>query len=300
MASKNLELKVGLLVIAAVAIFIFAVWLAKGHRYGQQFYAVSIMFPEVGALGVGDPVAVSGVTKGKVKKIALDEGMVRVEIDLSSDIMLKEDAVFIIKNIGLMGERFVAVKTGVSQKRLDLSRPAIGGFDAGIPEVMGMMGEVIDRMNTMTGSLERTAVSPATLDKFTETINNLQSISQRLEAATAKNLPKIDRTVANLTDLSDSLKAGFRRNLTHIDSAAQNFDAGSQRFAAILSDFEDVSARLKSFAHDLDESQGSLRMFMEDRRLYDDLRTTAQNLDSLVSEIRANPKKYINFTVELF
>jgi hypothetical protein len=39
---------------------------------------------------------------------------------------------------------------------------------------------------------------------------------------------------------------------------------------------------------------------MEDRRLYDDLRKAADNLDDLVSDIRANPRKYINLKFELF
>jgi hypothetical protein len=39
---------------------------------------------------------------------------------------------------------------------------------------------------------------------------------------------------------------------------------------------------------------------MEDRRLYDDVRRTAMNIDSLVDDIRQDPKKYINFTLELF
>ena len=61
MTSKNVEFKVGLLVIVGAAIVVFAIWLAEGYRYGQEYYSVSVVFPEVGALATGDPVAVSGV-----------------------------------------------------------------------------------------------------------------------------------------------------------------------------------------------------------------------------------------------
>jgi len=300
MPAKNIELKVGLLVIVGIAILVFAVWLAKGYRYGQDFYDVSVTFPEVGALAPGDPVAVSGVNKGKVKDLTLYEGAVLVTLDLSTDVELKEDAEFVVKNIGLMGERFVAVKTGTAERPLDLSEPARGGFDAGIPEVMGMMGDVIRQINNLADKLEQTVISPATLDKFSGTITSLQRLAARLDSTSRYNAPKIDSTVDNFAALSSALKHGLDRNETYVDSAVQNFDEASRRLIRLVKDMEEASARFKSFATDLDESEGSLRLLMEDRRLYDDIRTTAHNLDSLVNDIRHDPRRYINFTVELF
>jgi phospholipid/cholesterol/gamma-HCH transport system substrate-binding protein len=300
MTTQNVELKVGFLVLIGAAILIFAVWLAGGLRYGQEFYPVTIMFPEVGALSSGDPVAVSGVNKGKVKKIGLHEGNVMVTLDMASDVVLKEDASFVVKNIGLMGERYVAVKTGKSPNRLDVTAPAAGEFDAGIPEVMGMMGDVIRSMDHLVGLLRETVISPATLDKFSETIDNMQKITARFEKATETNVPKVDSAVDNFARLADALKKGLDRNQSYIDTAAQNFDAASRRLLKLVADMEDASAKFKSFATDLDESEGSLRMLMEDRRLYDDMRRTAQNIDSLVMDIRQDPRKYINFTMELF
>jgi phospholipid/cholesterol/gamma-HCH transport system substrate-binding protein len=300
MTSKNVELKVGLLVLVGAAILIFAVYLAKGYRYGQEFYSVSIVFPEVGALAPGDPVAVSGVSKGKVKELDLNEGGVLVILDMAGGVVLKEDATFMVKNIGLMGERFVAVKTGNSENLLDLSAPARGAFDAGIPEVMGMMGGVIESMNHLVTMLGETVISPATLDKFSETITSLQKITTRIEQASKSNVPKIDTTIDNFARLSETLRNGWDRNQTYIDTAARNFDSVSRCLITLVSDMEEASARFKTFAIELDESEGSLRLLMEDRRLYDDIRRTAHNIDSLVSDIRMDPRKYINFTLELF
>lgn len=300
MTSKNVELKVGSLVLVGAAILIFAIYLARGYRYGQEFYSVSVVFHEVGALAPGDPVAVSGVNKGKVKELDLSEGGVLVTLDVASGVVLKDDATFMVKNIGLMGERFVAVKTGISDSLLDLSVPAPGAFDAGIPEVMGMMGGVIESMNHLVNMLRETVISPATLDKFSETITNMQKITTRIEQASKSNVPKIDTTIDNFARLSETLRNGWDRNQAYIDTAARNFDSVSRRLITLVSDMEEASSRFKAFATDLDESEGSLRLLMEDRRLYDDIRRTAQNIDSLVSDIRMDPRKYINFTLELF
>ncbi len=300
MPARQIEIKVGLLVIVGAAILVFALYLAKGYRYGQEFYSASVVFPEVGALATGDPVAISGVNKGKVKNLRLYEGGVLVEMEISSDVALKRDAEFIVKNIGLMGERFIAVKTGKSDTLLDLTEPAHGSFDAGIPEVMGMMGAVISDLNNLVNLLEQTVISPATLDKFSETVKNLQIITSRLEKATERNIPVIDSTVDNFAFLARDLRSGLDRNRPHVDTALKNFDDASRRVMAILDDLESASVGLNNFAAELEQSEGSLRLFLEDRHLYDDLRTTAKNIDSLVNDIRADPRRYINFTLEIF
>ena len=300
MPSKYIELKVGLLVIIGAIILVFALYLAKGYRYGQEFYSVSVVFPEIGALSTGDPVSVSGVGKGKVKNLQLFEGEVLVEMEISSDVVLKQDAEFVVKNIGLMGERFIAIRPGRSDSLLDLTTPGRGGFDAGIPEVMGMMGEAISNINNLVKILEKTAMSPETLDKFSETIKKLYEITSNLEDVSRHSIPKAEKAIDNFAVLSQDLKAGFNRNLPRVDTALSNFDKASQRVMTMLNDLEQASQRLNNFAADVEQSEGSLRLLLEDRRLYDDLRGTAQNLDSLVDDIRANPRKYINFTLEIF
>jgi phospholipid/cholesterol/gamma-HCH transport system substrate-binding protein len=300
MASKNIEIKVGLLIIVGVLIVIGAIYVAKGYRYGQKFYSVSVWFPEVGALSTGDPVSISGVAKGKVKELTLSEGGVLVRMDVTTDVVLKEDAQFAVKNIGLMGERFISVRPGVSAQNLDLTRPNIGLFDAGIPEVMGMMGEVIVRLNDLAGLLQKTVISPATLDKFSETVTSLRDVTAALEGATDRNIPRIDSTLNDFATLARNVRVGLERNTPYIDTGAQNFAAASKRLAGMLTDMETASAKLKTFAEQLEQSDGTLRMLMEDRRLYDDLRTTTRNLDSLIDDVRQNPKKYIKFSVEIF
>jgi phospholipid/cholesterol/gamma-HCH transport system substrate-binding protein len=289
MAAKNIEIKVGIVVLAGAAVLIAAIWLAKGYRFGQEFYSVSVVFPEVGSLSTGDAVSVSGVNKGKVQKIKLYKGGVLVTMEMSQDVKLKQDAKFTIKNLGLMGERFISVKTGKSDSAFDVTQPGRGNTEAGIPEVMGTMGQVIQQMHQLVEKLDQTIASPATLDKFSQTITDLQSLSARLDSATKYNAPKIDQTIDNFADLSQRLKNGVDRNENSVDTAVK-----------LTEDMEEASKRFKSFATDLDESQGSLRMLLEDRRLYDDLRRAALNLDSLVVDIRQNPKKYISFSVELF
>jgi len=298
--SKYLEIKVGALVLAGAAILLFAVYLAQGYKYGQKFYSVRCVFPEVGALSTGDPVTVSGVNMGKVTAMELYEGEVLVTMNINQSVTLKRDASFMVRNIGLMGERFIDAKAGKAPEELDLSQPARGDFDAGIPEVMGMLGEAIEQMRDLVTYLRQSTLSPATLDKFSSTITHLHELSTRLDEASSRNIGKIDKAVNNVVEITTQISQSMDRNRPHMDTALANFDRASERLLTLMDVLDDTSGKLQAFATDLEQSEGTLRLMMEDRQLYDDLRRTTLDLDSLIGDIRANPKKYINFTVEIF
>src|SRR3972149_151682 len=127
MSPKTAEWKVGLVILAAIALLIYGIIWIRGTRIGRQTYTAAAVFPNVGSLSLGDPVAVSGVQKGKVKKIELHKGDVLVHVTLEKDVVLKKDARFTVMNIGLMGERFVAVGTRRSDTLLHVTRYPRGG-----------------------------------------------------------------------------------------------------------------------------------------------------------------------------
>ncbi len=300
MPAKHIELKVGILVLVSLGIITLAVYLGRGFVLGQEYNSYRVYFDEVGALSTGARVTVSGVPKGKVTELELDQGKVLVTLDIESDVTLKEDATFSVKNVGLMGERFVAVTTGTSDTVLSTDQPAVGEFDAGIPEVMGLMGQVVEDVSRLVTALEKSVMSPQTLDKFSESITSLKAVAIRLDSLTHRSVPKIDQAIADISSVATTIESGIERNQAFIDSGAYRFSVASQRLDDIMVQLEATAASVHEFALQMEESEGTMRLLMEDRRLYDDLRRAAQNLDSLVLDIRAHPQKYINLSVEIF
>jgi phospholipid/cholesterol/gamma-HCH transport system substrate-binding protein len=300
MAPKNIELRVGFIVIFALMIFVGAIIWIQGYRFGRENYPLSILFTEVGSLAKGDPVMVSGIKKGKVQELSLTDEGVKAEITLANDVILKEDATITVKNIGLMGERFLAVNPGRSPSRLDLSEPIIGSYDTGIPEVMGMMGEMISELRNLVRSLKGSIASDENLDKFSHTVANFEELSQSLSDYIKRNDNKFDEIAENFLKASVELKRIASTNAEKVDSAIQRFDVSSQKLEKFANDLSDVAEKARTFADKLENGDGTLQLMLDDRRLYDDLRRTADNIDDLITDIRANPKKYIHFKVELF
>ncbi len=261
---------------------------------------IRVYFDDVGTLALGDKVTVSGVHKGKVNKMTLAQGGVEVELIVSSDVVLMQGAKIVIKNFGVMGERFVSIVPGKDSVELDISLPIRGQYDAGLPEVMGLMGEMVVELHELVGTLKKTAVSDSSLNKFSNTIHNLESVSMSLKNYVDRNDGKLDETADNFLNASRKLNRTLSQNADKVDSVATRFDRISVELEKFVWQLDTLSAAAREFADGLNNPDGTLKLLADDRRLYDDLRQAADNIDDLISDIRTNPKKYLTFKVTVF
>lgn len=261
---------------------------------------INVWFDDVGTLAVGDKVTVSGVRRGKVKGLELTERGVEVELLVHQDVILRTDARIEIKNLGLMGERFVAIHPGYDQAVLDSTTIVAGEYDSGLPEVMGLMGEMIVELRSLVGSFRQTIGSDSTLEQFNRTVHNLESASAGMAGYMDRNQGKLDQTATNFLNASKKLNSILQKNSDRVDSTLQRVDRVSVLLEQFVIRLDSLSQTAREFAETVTNSDGTLQALLEDRRLYDDLRKTADNIDDLIADVRANPRKYINLTVELF
>jgi len=295
--SKSTELKVGLVVLVGCAILILGFIWFKGFSFQQHRYKYSVIFPNIGSLEVGDPVSVSGVRKGKVEKISLYQGDVLVDINLSQDVVLKKDAKFTVMNIGLMGERFIAVETGHSDSLLDLSQPARGYYDVGIPEVMGRMSELIDAVRRLAGHLEKVIGTESSQEALIQTIENIKTISQRIDTLLQHNQAKFNQTVSDLSQTSTELKEMLVSNKAKIQKTVDNFGSASGKLDNITTTLDSLSIYLKNITSRIESGNGTLGQLLNDTTLYEQMKRTTQNVDSLILDIKRHPKKYLKISI---
>ncbi len=300
MATKNIEFRVGVIVLIGIVILVVSLYWLQGYKLERNSQRVVVLFDDVGTLDVGDRVTVSGVPKGKVNNLHLTDHGVEVELLLFQDVVLKRDARIVIKNLGLMGERFIAIAPGKDSLTLDTSQPVTGLYDTGLPEVMGLMGEMISELRNLVVSFKQTVGSDSSLNKFSSTVDNLQQVSASLAGYVARNEARLDQAAENFLDASRELNGLLKANRSRIDSTVYRVDRVSVGLERIVGRLDTLSVSAREFADNLNNPDGTIQLLLEDRRLYDDLRRTADNIDDLVNDIRANPRKYINFTLEIF
>lgn len=301
MAAKNIEFKVGLFILIGAAIVVVSLYWLEGMRLSQNIRSLQVKFNDVGTLAIGDRVTVSGVHKGKVDDLQLTPYGVRVELHLERDVKLWQDAEIVIKNQGLMGERFVAINPGTDTlPPLDVSKPLDGEYDAGLPEVMGLLGEMTVELRELVASLNQTVGSEGALNRVGTILENLEQVSTTMSTYLQRNEQMLDSAAQNFFYASKKLNSMVNRNAPHVDSSLSRIDRASATVETLVYRLDSVSITARAFARALEENDGSLQLLVEDRRLYDDLRQAADNIDDLVNDIRANPRKYINLTVEIF
>jgi len=297
MDNRTIELRVGVVVaIAAVILFLGIIWI-KEYRFNVQRYKYSVLFPNVGALSVGDPVTVLGVKKGTVEKIILSGGDVLVTFDLTTDVKLKKDAEFTVMNIGLMGERFIDVSPGHSSELLDLSRPVVGFYDTGIPEVMGMAGEMLEEIRRLLAHLEGIFGTQWSQESFKETIANLKKLSSDLVTLLDRNKDKLEKAATDLSSTSSDLKELVDKNKEKLQSSVDNFASSSAKLDTITTNLSSLSISLKNLTQKIESGEGTFGKLVNDSTLYNDLRKTTNNLDELIADIKKNPKKYLKVSL---
>jgi len=284
----------------AIVIFVGGIIWFKGYSFSQKFQTIQLSFNDVGALGAGDPLAVSGVNMGKVKALELVSGKVLVSCLIDESVFLGEDATFFVKNIGLMGERFVAVSAGTSSVPLDLTGIHEGRYDTGIPEVMGMMGDMVSEVRELVRIIGATVASPGTLNEFQKTITGLHDLTVSLNQLVDDSREDYRRTLAAAENASRSLDDFVRSNKPKADSAMTNFASASEKLDKLADNLDTLSTGLQMFVDKLNSDEGSLGLLASDMTLYQDVKRAIREVDKLVGDIRANPKKYLKMEFKLF
>ena len=132
MKKFDLELTVGLFIIAGIiCIGYLSIQLGKMEVLGEKGYEVHTIFSNIGGLKTGSSIEIAGVNVGRVKKITLDNYQARVVLSLPWSVKVQEDAIASVKTRGLIGEKYIEITPGGSEKvigpggRMRETQPAV-------------------------------------------------------------------------------------------------------------------------------------------------------------------------------
>lgn len=117
MTQTRIELVVGIFVLIGLAALAYlSIRLGKLEFIGSRGYRVVADFDSVSGLKPGAVVDIAGVDVGRVETIGLDGYRARVSLRIADGVVLQDDAFVSIKTKGLIGEKFVRITPGGSDK----------------------------------------------------------------------------------------------------------------------------------------------------------------------------------------
>ncbi len=103
----------GLIALAYLSVSIGGLKIVPAHTYG-----VSARFSNIGDLKQRAPVKMAGVTVGEVRSIHLADYYASVTMTVDRTLALPEDTIASISTAGLLGESYVSLSPGASDRNL--------------------------------------------------------------------------------------------------------------------------------------------------------------------------------------
>ena len=117
MNHSRTDILVGIFVLVGITCLGYlAIRLGKLELFGSQGYVLFADFASVAGLKPGDPVEIAGVKVGRVEAMALAEDKARLTLRLNDGVQFQEDVIASVRARGLIGDKFVLVSPGASDK----------------------------------------------------------------------------------------------------------------------------------------------------------------------------------------
>jgi phospholipid/cholesterol/gamma-HCH transport system substrate-binding protein len=119
MRRDRLEMMVGIFVLVGLAALAFlSIKLGKLEVIGNTGYNIQAEFSNIGGLKTGANVEIAGVDVGRVTNITLKDYQALVVMRMKPDVKISDDSIASIKTKGLIGEKYVSLSPGGSDKMM--------------------------------------------------------------------------------------------------------------------------------------------------------------------------------------
>ena len=298
MSYNRLELRVGLTIFLAILVLTVGLMWFQGFKMGRTTWELHAVFPTVGGIDSGDIVNVNGVERGEVKRVSLREHDVLVTMKLRGEARIPDDSRVVLQSIGIMGERVVTIKLGRSDVFVEAGAILDGTYDPGISEALAHLGVLLDDLSVLTRDIHEITGILTEGERLDSTITNLASVTGDLRRMVRRNAPELERGVASFRRSNERLETFVERNADRMDSIVVSLETLSGDMPSLVRRLDELAASLGRIAGRLEGDESTLGALMHDRELMDRLEEAITGLDELVTDIKANPKRY--FKVEVF
>jgi len=115
----DLEVMVGIFVlIGLLSLAFLSIRLAKKDIFTQAGYELYAKLANTGGLEKGSVIEIAGVEVGRVRQITLDQYQAKLALRFQTGVQIQEDAILSVKTKGLMGEKYISISPGGSDRML--------------------------------------------------------------------------------------------------------------------------------------------------------------------------------------
>ncbi len=310
------EIKVGAVFVIALSVMVWGIMYLQGIEILKKKRIVYAVYDRVNGLVAANPVTIQGMKVGQVKTLYFSPKNPRkiiVELYLNNTTYpIPKNSIARIYSADLMGSKEIEILPGNSPELIQNGDTLMARTEATLGE------EVNQQLAPIKHKAENLISSIDTLATILQQVLNKNTQASLIDAI--ENIKIAISNITNMTYAADTLVSQQRSNLARIiinvESISSNLKKNNDKITNILDNFSSVSdslARLNIPAtfsqvdqavYNLNEvigkinsGEGTIGLLINDSSLYYEVDKAARDLNLLLEDIKANPKKYVHISV---
>lgn len=304
------EFIIGLCVIMALCILFFGINYLKGINLFQPANYYTVSYKNVGGLETAAAVTIDGYKVGQVRNVEFDyahPGVIKVTLALNDELRVPEDSQAELAS-SLLGGPSIVLHLGSSSKMLPVggeiqaAQPSADLMGTVTNDIMPTVTHMLPTIDSLAVNLNLTARNIALLSAnpaLNRTVTRLDQISANIAALSLSLRNSLGPAIAQSSSQLPVIMNNTASITTRLDSVAYDLSVLSSQLKTLpldgtMQNIEAITANLNKMSNDLNNPNGTLGKLMNDPALYNSLHRVTSDIDSLIIDIKKNPKRYIS------
>jgi phospholipid/cholesterol/gamma-HCH transport system substrate-binding protein len=292
------EVTVGILITVAVVVLVLGtLWLARGGlRSGYPLYT---RFAWGQNLKQGQPVLLAGVNVGYVGDVSLRrDGYLNVMLRIDDQYSIPKGSNAVVKPIGIFGDVAVALNPPTPLPQGSYASGDTVPPGPPVPDINVIMSRVDtigQTLQTLMTSMKAEVVDAGTIKEMRKTFVSAQALSAQAQLALAEQNKNVTQVLADFHAAIGRLQSAV--DSQQVVAAEANLRVATENLARTSVTLDSTLRQVQQIVGGVQAGHGSLGKLLADTSLYSDLRHLAQAGDSLLADLKKNPKKYFNLHI---
>ena len=302
------ELRVGILVTISLAALIWGLNFLKGRDFfttSSKYYAV---YDNVDGLVRSNPVILSGFRIGIINKIEFlpdNSGKLIVTMLVNNDVFISKDAIANIFSSDFLGAKAMRIELGTASSPANDGDTLIGVLASSLTSrLQKEVGPIKGKVESLVVSIDSTTMmlrelfDTRTRNQLKSSIAHLNNTIGSFDAMLNNDNGRLKIMLDNLASISTNIKQHNKEIGEVIANLSQVSDSlAKSNFASAINNADLVLSKSNSIMDKINKGEGTLGLLVNDKQLYHDLDQTSKDLDELLKDLKANPKRYLHFSV---
>lgn len=295
------EIRIALVAIVGIIVLFFGLNFLKGMSMLSTDDAYYIKFKDVSGLSASNPIYADGYQVGVVRGIDYDyehSGNVLVRFTVDNDLRIpKGSSAEIVTD--LMGNvKMNLLLANNPRERVNPGDTIVGAINAGmmgaIEQVLPKVAALVPKLDSILTSVNNLLADPA----LAASLHNVQTISTDLTVSTRQ----LNTLLASVNSRVPGMMTKADYALDKAGSTMNNADRLTANLAALdiqgtMAKVDQTMTNVQSITQKLNSKEGSLGLLMNDPALYNNLNATMISADSLLTNLKAHPNRYVHFSL---